>query len=110
MWARVSEIILGIWLFVSHFLFMTSIMDIVAAVLILAFSGLSFISNLNKMHLLQVIPVGYLLYAGYSAPCISASVQNDILVALFLLLFCIIPSQATKPPRAWRRQIRSTHK
>lgn len=105
MWPRICEIILGIWLFSSHFIFSTDLWeDLVIAVLIFIFSLLSYFEKINKMHLFQIIPIGWLLYISYSypTPWLPFYLQNYILVALGLLVFAIVPSRASDPPRAWR--------
>lgn len=106
MWARIVELILAIWLFLSHFIFpMQNGKDLIIACLIFLFAALSFIDKLNKMHLLQVLPVFWLLYLAFSypTPWLPFSLQNYILVALLLLVFAITPSRASEPPRPWRR-------
>ena len=109
MWARISEQILAIWLFASYFIFSTgSWHDMTAAFLVILFASLSYIDKLNKMHLLQVIPAGWLFYLGYSypTPILPFGLQNSILVALMLLMFAIIPSNASDHPRPWKRFLR----
>lgn len=109
MWARISELILGLWLILSHFLFITNDWkDLSSAILILLFASLSYIEKLNKMHLLQVLPAGWLLYIGYSYPTyiLPFSIQNYILTALTLLMFAIIPSHASDHPRPWKKFLR----
>ncbi len=112
MWARISELIIGVWLILSHFIFRTNDWeDIAAAVLILLFASLSFIEKLNKMHLMQVLPAGWLLYIGYTYPTyiLPFSIQNYILSALTILMFAIIPSHASDHPRPWKKFL-SKHK
>ncbi len=106
MWARISEIVLGIWLLASYFIFATgSWHDLAIAFFISLFALLSFRENLNKMHLLQVIPAGWLLYLSYSYPkyILPFGYQNYILIALSLLMFAIIPSNASDHPRPWKK-------
>ncbi len=106
MWARISEIILGLWLLTSHFIFSTNTwVDIGSALLILLFAGLSYIDRLNKIHLSQVLPAGLLLYAAYiyPTPWLPIFMQNYIIIALCLLMFCIIPSNASDHPRPWKK-------
>ena len=102
MWARICECVLGIWLILSYFIF--SIGSIGAALFIFLFAALSFIDKLNKMHLLQVFPAAYLLYTAYSypTPFLPFGLQNYIFIALFLLMFAIIPSHASDHPRPWK--------
>ncbi|MBU6383757.1 MAG: hypothetical protein KGQ49_07330 [Verrucomicrobia bacterium] len=110
MWARICEILLGIWLVASHFLFsLHHWLGILCAILIWAFALLSYIGPLNKMHLLQIIPAALLLYIGYTFPTmpLPLSIQNYILVALFLSMFAIIPSHASDHPRPWKRYLKN---
>jgi hypothetical protein len=106
MWARFCEIILGIWLFSSHFLFSTKMWeDLALPLLITLFSLLSFFDRLNKTHLLQIIPAGWLLILSYTypTPWLPFHYQNYIITALSILVFAIIPSHSSEPPRAWRK-------
>lgn len=103
MWARIAEILLGLWLIASYFLFSTN--ALIAAFFILLFATLSYIDKLNKMHLLQILPAAGLLYVGY-----TSNLQNEILVALSLLMFAIIPSNASDHPRPWKRFLQKEHK
>ena len=104
MWARISELFLGLWLLLSHFLLSAkSFTDLIAAGLILLFATLSFYEKLNKLHLLEIFPIGWLFYLGYSDPTPSFAAQNHILVALSLFMFAILPSRASDPPRPWKR-------
>ena len=81
MWARICEMILGLWLILSHFIFATGAWyDIAAAILILLFASLSYKENLNKMHLLQALPASWLRHLGYSYPTyiLPFGIQNFI--------------------------------
>lgn len=106
MWARISEIILGIWLIISHFIFsIPDGKDFLAAFCILLFASLSYVDKLNKMHLLQILPAGWLLYMSYTypTPWLPFGIQNHILIALSLFMFAVIPSNASEHPRPWKR-------
>lgn len=105
MWARISEILLGIWLFIAHFVFkVQGSFDLWWAFFICLIGLLSYIPKLNKLHLLQLIPTGALLYVSYTYPThiLPFFMQNYILVGLSLLMFCIIPSHASDHPRPWQ--------
>lgn len=106
MWARICEIILGLWLIASSFIF--SPKTLLTPLFILLFATLSFSDKLNKMHLLQTLPAAYLLYLAYSYPTsdLPFGLQNYILIALSLLMFAVIPSQASDPPRPWQKFLR----
>lgn len=106
MWARVSEILLGIWLMISQVLFHVPIgLNFALSILIVLFAALSYIPSINKLHLLQVLPAAALFTKSYIYPSadLPLFMQNDILVGLCLLLFAIIPSQASDHPRSWKR-------
>ncbi len=106
MWARITEIILGLWLIASHFLFQTDLLaDIFSGLMIILFASLSFFDKLNKMHLLQIVPASWLFYLGYAypTPWLPFYMQNLILIALCLLMFAIIPSNASDHPRPWKK-------
>ena len=67
-------------------------------------SALSFWRGTKIAHLAE-IPIGLWIlgfaYFGSTYPA-STVVQSELLAALFLLNFAIIPSQANFPPRSWR--------
>ena len=113
MWARIIEFIFAIWLIISRFLFSYGDLslnwsDFAIPFLVILFAALSFIDRLNKMHLLQVIPAAWLLYISftYPTPWLPFGLQNHILVALLLLTFAIIPSNAYDHPRPWKKFFR----
>jgi hypothetical protein len=106
MWARICELLLGIWLLYSHFLFdYKGKVDLVSTFFILLFASLCFIKRLQKMHLLQIIPASLLFYVSYTYPVVPLpfSLQNFILVGLSLLLFAVIPSHASDHPEPWKK-------
>lgn len=110
MWARISEVILGLWLFLSHFIFNTQeSSDFINGALILVFALLSYKETLNKMHLFQIIPAASLIYLGYTYPSepLPFAYQNYILTALTLLMFAVIPSNASDHPRPWKKFLNS---
>jgi hypothetical protein len=112
-WARISEIILGIWLIASYFLFATDkIGDFITAFFVILFASLSYIEKINKIHLFQVLPAAWLLYLGYAypTPWLPFYMQNYLLVALCILMFAIVPSHASDHPRAWKRFLKSRSK
>jgi hypothetical protein len=55
---------------------------------------------------LLLLPVGAWLIAFgrfQQSPPLPPALQNDLVVGLLLLMFAIIPNEASLPPRAWRR-------
>ena len=117
MWGRVIEIMLGLWLVVSPFVWGHYPADaglwrsdLISGATIIGLAMLSFwqfraLSFLRYAHLaiipvaLWVVGFGY-IYGGHPA---AAGAQNDILTGLTLLFIAIIPNDAAQPPRAWRQ-------
>jgi hypothetical protein len=109
MWPRIAEILLGGWLAASPWALSPTagnswpwINDMSAGLAIVVLAALSFFRPLGWAHLLE-IPVGlWLLGFAFLASPPSAAAQNEILVALVLLMFAIIPNEASRPARSWR--------
>lgn len=110
MWPRVVEIMLGVWLSLSPFIFrhppdmaLWWATDFVAASLVWVLATLSFWDRTRRAHLF-ILPVSVLLiavaYVASEHPAPPA-LQNQIAVGLLLLMLAIIPSRASEPPRAW---------
>jgi hypothetical protein len=111
MWPRVVEVMLGCWLALSPFIFRHAAdqralwfndFSCAAAVVVVAF--LSWWPPCRRVYL-AIIAVGlWLVGFGYLASPHPAppALQNDILVGVLLLMFAIIPSEASVPPRSWR--------
>ena len=112
MWVRVIETMLGLWLVLSPFIFghypahqALWQNDFACGVAIVLLALGSFWPPLRHLHLLSLLVAGWLIgfgyvYGGYPAP---PGAQNDIFLGLTLLLFAIIPNEANKPSRSWRR-------
>jgi hypothetical protein len=112
MWGRIIEIMLGLWLVLSPFIFGHYPTnqplwknDFVCGTAIVLLALGSFWHVLRHAHLLHLLVAGWLIgfgyvYGGYPAP---PGAQNDIFLGLTLLLFAIIPNEANVPPRPWRR-------
>ena len=105
MWPRVGEILLGLWLLGSLFVFQFSWNRAVCGMLIIVFAALSWSWKLRRVYLLNLAVglwlAGYAwVQAGHPAP---PALQSDLLTALVLLCFAIIPSEAFKPPRSWQK-------
>lgn len=112
MWPRVIEGMLGCWLLVTPFVFRgtTAVDDYTASALV---SGaivivMAVMSFWEPARLARFVTLGVALWLalhGYFAaerPGPPAA-QNEIMIGLTLLLFAIIPNEASQPPRAWRR-------
>jgi hypothetical protein len=119
MWARVIEILLGLWLTLSPFIFghypsnpalWTNDLICGAAIILLAI--LSFWSwpvfGFMRYAHLGILGVGGWLtlfgYVGSGHPA-AAGYQNNILLGLTLLVMAIIPNQANLPPPSWRHHV-----
>ncbi|MFG0330313.1 MAG: hypothetical protein ACF8PN_10480 [Phycisphaerales bacterium] len=110
MWARVFEIALACWIALSPFIFRYDgvaagrwIHDFVIATLIMTFSCLSFHRSFRRAYWVN-IAIGLWLvgigYFGFESPP-PAMGQNLFTVGLLLLMFAIIPTDASDPPPKW---------
>lgn len=111
MWPRVVEVMLGLWLAASPFVFRHDSgataywsNDLLCALLVVVFGLLSFAERFRLAHLatigvgLWLIGFGYLA-SPYPAP---VALQNNVVLGLLLVMFAIIPNEASLPPRPWR--------
>jgi hypothetical protein len=111
MWARVIEVMLGCWLAMSPFIFRHAadervlwFNDLLSALVVVVLALVSFSPQLRYAHLAIAVVALWLIGFGFwtSAYPAPPALQNDILVGLLLLMFAIIPNEATRPPRPWR--------
>ena len=121
MWARYAEIALALWLAASPFLFAYPpdrvgwrIHDFVCAGLIAGAALLSHRQALRRAHLVSFAVGLWLIGFGWiqvrHTPGNPPTGQNWISVGLVLVIFAIVPSQATQPPAGWRStQSRGAH-
>lgn len=117
MWGRVIEIMLGLWLAISPFIFghypgnaALWRNDLICAAVVIVLAILSFwswpVGGFLRYAHLGILSVGvWLALFGYVASAHPAApgYQNDILLGLTLLLVAIIPNQASLPPPSWQR-------
>lgn len=110
MWSRVTEFMLACWLAASPFIFhhaedatLLWISDFASATVVATLALFSYWTPTRHAHLL-IIPVALWLVGfgrfGEAAP-LSPGLQNNIIVGLLLLMFAIVPNDASQPPRAW---------
>ena len=107
MWARVIEVMLGFWLAMSPFIFRHVpeeralwFNDLFSASIVIVLALISFWPPLRFAHLANLLVAGWLIAFGYFASYPTPpALQNDIVVGLLLMMFAIIPNQATLPPR-----------
>jgi hypothetical protein len=111
MWPRYIEILLGIWLIASAWLLPDGGREwlqgtsIVGGALTLLFAALSFIHRTRWAHLgtgFVALALGGAAYSLVEHPGPPAA-QNQITVAILLLMFFLLPNRASLPPEPWRR-------
>ena len=111
MWARVIEVMLGCWLALSPFIFRHSaedrvlwFTDLLSATAVIVFALVSFWSPLRVAHVANLVVALWLIAFGFwgSPYPTPPALQNYIVVGSLLLMFAIIPNEATKPPLPWR--------
>lgn len=111
MWPRVVEVMLACWLMVSPFVFRYPpdatflwVNDYVCATLIVLFSMLSNIPRIEKIHLVNLAVALWLIGVAYLQPTAPPPppYQNYVVLGFGLLIFGILPSHASEPPRAWK--------
>lgn len=116
MWARVIELMLGVWLAVSPWVFRHApdatafwVADFAAALAVWLFAGASFWTKTRRAHLgiLGVaVALGVFAYFFTPTPPVPAA-ENELLVSVLLLMLAIIPSRASEPPPAWLEYYRN---
>lgn len=111
MWGRVVEFMLACWLSISPFIFKYPkdalffwFNDLTCSSLIAVFSLLCFYKPLRKMHLCNLAVSLYLIGLCYffRSDAMFEAFQNYMVLGLLLLMIAIVPSDADKPPIAWR--------
>ena len=109
MWPRVVELMLGIWLTLTPFIYRLENpspfqLEVVVGVLVIVLSCLSFWRPTAWAHVVTFIValgLGLFAWTWFERPGPPLA-QNDILVALLLASFAILPNEVFLPPRAWR--------
>lgn len=119
MWSRIVEILIGLWLCTSPFLFGHShsnlawwINDIAAGGCVILFALLAFWHPTRRAHLLTLLVafwlIGFAYYHGLGdAPPAS---QNHLAVGLLLLMFAVIPNHASDPPVSWAKTVAASER
>lgn len=108
MWPRVVEMMLGLWLATSPFVFRHDAShtglwfnDLACALVVVLLSLASFSETFRHGHLGTVAVGLWLMRWGYLSDA-SPAFQNDFIVGLLLVMLSIIPNEASQPPRGWR--------
>jgi hypothetical protein len=112
MWARVIELMLGIWLVLSPFIFRGTAAvadfwstDVSTGSAVILLSLLSFWRPLRRSHFATgVIALWLVIWAWFAAarPGPPAA-QNEIVIGLLLVMLAVVPNEASLPPQSWRR-------
>ncbi len=111
MWARVIEFMLACWLATSPFIFsfpddamLYWFIDFGCSAAIAFFAFTSFYDPLTKMHLFNLVPAFFLIVLGFCATesFLQYAIQNYIILGILLLMFAIIPTDASQQPKPWR--------
>ncbi len=109
MWARYFEMAIGVFLAFSSIIFPIDVClwkwNVAMAIWLFLFSLLSFYFPLRKIHLLNVFVIIVLIALAFKQPVSppAAPYQNYVVLALLLVLFVIIPTNASKIPVPWER-------
>lgn len=110
MWSRVVEVMLGCWLLMSPFIFRHAAgevdlwtNDLVCGSAVIAFGLLSYWKPMRHAHLVSFAVGGWMIVFAYwrgfgAAPPAS---QNHAIVGLLLLMFAVIPNNASRPGTEW---------
>jgi hypothetical protein len=111
MWARVVEVMLALWLWMSPFIFRHPpedtflwANDFICASLVAFLALFSFWHPLRKIHLITIGVAFWLWGIGYIdfPERTSIPLQNSVVVGLLLFMLAIIPTYAEQPPYSWR--------
>ena len=108
-WPRYSELICAVWLIVSGWVltypdpFVYRVVSITAAAAVIIFDLMSITLFMRYAYLMILAVAAALLgFSYFVAPPETQGTQNLICVALFLLMFAILPTEALQPPKSWR--------
>lgn len=114
MWSRVVEIMLGCWLLISPFIFQYSdnepslwINDFICGTAVIVFGLLSYWRRARHAHLMTLVVgtwlIAFAYWIGFGDP--PPASQNHALLGLLLLMFAVIPNDATRPPEDWKQEV-----
>lgn len=111
MWSRIVEVMLGCWLLMSPFIFAHPsdetawwVTDLAAGLAIITLALLSYWNRAQHPHLVTALVGGALIAAAYLCSGQSAppAMQNQAILGLLLLMFAVIPNDASRPPLSWQ--------
>jgi len=110
MWSRIVECMLGCWMLISPFIFAhapheTALWtnDLTTGLVLILLSLASYWRPMGWAHWAILIVGVWLVAFGrlQQSPPLPAALQNDIVVGLLLVMFAIIPNDASTPPESW---------
>ncbi len=110
MWSRVVEVMFGIWLLLSPWIFRHSpadagwwINDMATGAAVIVFGLFSFWKPTRRAHVLTLLLGGWLIGFAYHQGFGNSSpaAQNDLMLGLLLLMFAVIPNRCDRAPRSW---------
>ena len=116
MWPRITELAIGIWLCVSPMLFRASdstpslaLNSFICGTIVMATSVLSFWEPARHARIGTALVGLWLLAFSYSTAGRPAELelQNLFVSGLLLILFVVVPNEANRPPRPWRKFVSS---
>lgn len=117
MWARLTELGLGLWLLASPFVFdhpatatVLWLIDIVTGSLLVVSTVVNYRYPNRRFYLAVPVLGAFLIAAAFlSGPHpIAAARQNHIMVGLTIMMLGVVPNLALRPPEKWRAFERDT--
>ena len=116
MWPRIAELAIGLWLGASPLLFGASdsapslaVNCFVCGTIVVAASLLSFWEPARHARIATTLVGLWLIAFSYSTAGRPAEpeLQNLFVSGLLLILFVVVPNEANRPPRPWRKFLSS---
>ncbi len=113
MWPRILEVLLGLWLVASPWILGSGegagsrAVNWAAGALVVLLSASTFAERFRHAHVGNLALAVFLIAWGWTQAARPGPpwAQNLILVGLVLGLVAIVPTQASRPPRGWRRYV-----
>ncbi len=113
MWSRVVEVMFGIWLVLSPWIFAHPetkpqwwATDLATGTAVFLLGLFSFWKPTRFAHLVHLMAgcwlVGFAYWEGFGHSPPAA--QNDLILGLLLWMFAVIPNHASRPPRSWDKR------
>lgn len=112
MWPRITELIIGLWIVASPFLFgvadiasSLAATSLVCGTVVVTASILSFWEPARHARAATALIGLWLLGFAYMTAARPAELelQNLFVCGLLLILLAVVPNEAKQPPRPWRK-------